>query len=100
MTSLAEQGMAVAASHADPNDLRQIRRNVETLAATRIPFTAEDCTAMLTDAERERMAAFPNAMGGVFFQLQREGLIESRNAIRAQRKEARGRWLTLWVGAW
>lgn len=95
---LGVRGMAEAASHAHPADLASLRLTVEALAKTGTPFTAEECRARLSAAQNERLDAFPNAIGGTFYQLQREGVILGVGYAASTRKEARGRPLRLWRG--
>ena len=90
--------MTEAASHADPNDLASVRLFAEELARSGVSFTSEEVRARLSDSQNERLDAFPHSLGGVFFSMQREGTILRQGAVKAQRPEARGRWLTVWRG--
>jgi len=92
------EGMATAASHAAPLDLASVRRVAGSFAAGGDVFTSEDVIAQLTDAQRERLSAFPNAMGGVFFHLARAGIITAQGYVTATKPEARGRAIRLWRG--
>ena len=94
------QGMTTAASHADPADLEIVRTIATAFARNHAvgTFTSEDVIAGLTDAQRDRLSAFPNAMGGVFFQLARQGVIIAQGYVSATKPEARGRAIRLWRG--
>ncbi len=94
----AIQGMAEAASHADPADLASVRWHIETLAKAGLPFTAEDVRARLSEAQRDRLDAFPSAWGGTFFHMRRQRIIQVAGWATAQRPEARGHATRLWVG--
>lgn len=100
----AIEGMTEAAAHADPKDIAAARDIMKRLAGegsttgALVSFTAEDVTVRLSDAQRDRLTAFPNALGGMFHQAQREGIIRKLGAVQARRPEARGRWITLWAG--
>lgn len=94
----AVEGMTVAATHADPADIRAVRGHVERFAVTLEPFTSEQVSAMLSDAQRDRLAAFPNATGGVYFHLARARVIRGVGYQPATRPEARGHLLRVWVG--
>ncbi len=91
-------GMTEAASHADPKDLQSVRAFAEWYAVYADTFTSEDVIAKLTDAQRERLSAFPNAMGGVFYHLARAGIITAQGYVTATKPEARGRAIRLWRG--
>ena len=94
----AYAGMARAASHADPSDLASVRLYAEQLAHMQVPFTAEQVRAKLSDAQNQRLDCFPNALGGVFHQLRKDGTLEPAGWATAQRPEARGRGTRLWRG--
>lgn len=91
-------GMATAASHADADDLRAVRSVAESFAAGGEAFTSEDVIGKLTDAQRERLSAFPNAMGGVFHQLSRQRIVQAQGYVTATKPEARGHAIRLWRG--
>jgi hypothetical protein len=94
----AVEGMATAASHARPEDIDMVRSQAKWFAAYGDAFTSEDVIAKLTDATRERLSAFPNAMGGVFYHLARAGIITAQGYVSATKPEARGRAIRLWRG--
>lgn len=91
-------GMTVAASHADPADIRAVRGIVERMAATREPFTSDDVRANMTDEQNDRLDAFPHSLGAVFFSMQKQEIIVGIGYARARRDAARGRPLRLWRG--
>ena len=91
-------GMAEAASHASPADLEAVRQVVTSFARGGEAFTSEDCIGKLTDGQRERLSAFPNAMGGVFYQLARSRVIVAQGYVTATKPEARGRAIRIWKG--
>ena len=91
-------GMAIAASHADPKDLADLRFHAEGFAKAGSPFTSDSVRAMLSDAANERLDAFPNSIGGLFYALQKEGTIEGVGYAPSTRPEARGRPIRIWRG--
>ncbi len=94
----ADQPMGEAASHADPSDLASLRLHAETLAKVGEVFSAEDVSARLSESQRDRLSAFPNATGGLYRSMKLQGLIECVGYCSARRPDARGRTLKLWRG--
>lgn len=91
-------GMGEAASHADPSDLASVRAILEDKARLGEPFTIEDVMVGLPQWRVDRLAAYPNALGGLMYQAQKDGRIEGVGYAPATRKEARGRPIRLWRG--
>lgn len=96
--SPAVRGMGEASSHANPADLASIRLHAESLASRGLPFTADDVYDRLSETQRERMDAFPQSAGGVWFQMAREGLIQKVSYAPSRRSSARGRPIAVWRG--
>ena len=81
------------------SDFATIARVVHSFCTGGHPFSAEQVRNALPPDLQARLAASPNVLGQVFTQLlASEMLVETGERVRAERKEARGRKLPLYIG--
>lgn len=92
-----DAGQRKAAEKLSPGEIAAVRRFVAHLATTRDTFTSDDVHQLCGDGLSDRMAAFPNAFGGIMRALALEGSIELTGSVtKSTRAEARGRKVLLW----
>lgn len=88
-----DDGLRVATYSTDVAWVRAADQAIRDLAAGGAPFTAEEV--------RRRVGppiGSPNAMGSRFMAAARKGVIRRHGTRQSERREAAGRWLTVWIG--
>lgn len=95
----ADAGAEDAKMHLGAEAGRLIREKIETLAGRGDPFTSESVLFTLSRATCEQLQTVPNAMGALFREAAKKGLIErTGDSTPAVHRDARGRRLPLWRG--
>lgn len=88
-----DRGHDIAVHAADVRVRVALDDTVRDLAARREPFTAETVRRRVSP-----IACGDGIMGAVIRRAQQAGTIEHVGFVRAERPEARGRWIMQWVG--
>lgn len=91
--ALRDAGAATAVSRLTDTE----RDAIATVAlGMALPFTAETLRDLLTDGLREKLDAFPNAVGGIILGLAKRGQIVPVGYVHSHRTERRKGRVCLW----